>query len=472
MVARGRSARRAAAAAALATAALACSEPSAPHRPDIVLIVADTLRADHLGCYGYTRAPSPTSPHIDALARESLLFAQAVSAAPWTSPSVASLFTGLYPSAHGVVRSPVDDDVPTDALARAHDTLAERLARAGYATIGITANPWVSRERGYAQGFDLFAERAHANASEVAATARALLGEVARRPAPFFLYVQLMDPHLPNEPPAELVDRFHPRGAARRPAHNALGELVDTLARYDAEVFALDAGVGELIDALRELGRWEDAVVVFVADHGEQIFDHGEYGHGRALFAEEVHVPLLLRARGLRGIVDPPVSSIDVAPTLLALAGADGDDGGDSAPMQGVSLLDDAALRARGGAFSEATMRHNQKAFVDADGAKLILDFPKRAQARVAPMSDAARVALLGARPGLGALRPEIEDETRAARLEAALRDVYARSLALGEGFEPDEVVLDAATRAQLEALGYGATRDEPGDADEPGADD
>jgi len=456
MVLGARRARTLALAAFAGLASFACADGEPERAPDIVLVLADTLRADHLGFHGYAR---PTSPTLDAFARDNLVFAQAVSAAPWTSPSVASLFTGLYPTAHGVVRSPQGDEVPTDALASGHTTLAEQLARAGYTTAAISANPWVSAARGYAQGFDRFAERSHLDASALSALAREWILELAQQPAPFFLYLHYMDPHLPNEPPAALVDRFHPAGADRKPPRNDLAKLALTIAAYDAEVFALDQGIAALFAALREAGRSDDTVIAFVADHGEQIFDHGEYGHGHALFGEEIHVPLLLAAGSQRGTVTEPVSTIDLAPTLLALAGAPPLPG-----AQGVSLLDTAALRARGGAYSEATMRHNQKAFVATDGAKLIVDFPKRAQALVDPQSPVERVALLGARSGLAGPRPELADEARAATLERALRATYAESLARGRAIAPAQVELDDATRAELEALGYGV-RDTGGDA-------
>jgi arylsulfatase len=423
-----------------------CAPDTAPP-PNIVLIVADTLRADHLGVHGYGRDTSPT---IDRFARENLWFRRAVSAAPWTSPSIASLFTALYPTAHGTLRSSVRGRVPTDALSREFVTLAERLAASGYATAAITANGWVTRKRGYAQGFDVFLRADGRRAPGLSRMARRQLEQLRGQGRPFFLYLQYMDPHTPHDPPEAMLDRFHPAGAARRPPTTALGRMVDLIARYDADVRTLDDGIAALFASLRELGLYDDAVIAFVSDHGEQFYEHGEYGHGRKLHDEEIHVPLVLKAPGQSGVVDDVVSTIDLAPTLLELAGAP-----PLEAVQGLSLLTQRAERARRGAFSEGTMRRNHKALVDAKQRKLVLEFPGRAEEIARPDVEAPPVGLFdltirGEKP-----RDALDDPATQAALERQLRDEYARSRELRSRIERSFVPLDADERARLQALGY-----------------
>lgn len=442
----GRDRRRWRALLAAAVLATACT-PERATRPDIVLIVADTLRADHLGFHGYRR---PTSPTIDRFASENLWFRRAISPAPWTSPSIASLFTALYPTAHGVVRDAVGNAIPTDALPEALPTLAERLRDAGYDTIAVEANGWITRKRGYAQGFDVFARADGRSGPALSALALRQLDQRADRGRPVFLYLQYMDPHTPNDPPAELLDLVHPQGAARKPATNALAEMVDLVARYDADVRMLDAGVAALFDGLRERGSYEDAVIAFTSDHGEQFYEHGEYGHGHGLHGEEVHVPLVLKAPGQRGVVEDVVSVLDLGPTLLELAGAEPFE-----HAQGVSLLTRREERARRGAFSEGTRKRNHKAIVDAGARRLVRALPGRSEEPV-PLDERTREVGLWDLARGEKDRDAIDDPAARATLERLLREEYERSLELRRRVQRVLVPLAEDERARLEALGYG----------------
>lgn len=324
------------------------TEPSRPP-PSIVLIVIDTLRADFVGAYGFEGG---LTPHLDALASESVLFESAYSVAPWTKPSVASLFTSLPPEAHGVLdhRGRFDDSggarYVTDALSPDADTLAEALSDSGYSTHAIVTNHWIQDTLGFAQGFDEFR-------LPRPPTGEALVVELARsladlRPGrPHFFYLHLMDTHGPYNPPAadlEAVREMDGIGGSRqltaeekkaiawylRDSPWVTGPQGNDLARwraaYAAGVRVADRNVGAIVQALREGGLLDRAVLIVTSDHGEELADHGGWDHGHSLYEEQLRVPLLIRLPhgengGLRSA--EPASLLDVMPTLLALAGID-----------------------------------------------------------------------------------------------------------------------------------------------------
>jgi len=340
-------ARAAALAAAVAAAAIAAAfalrGPSGP-RPHLVVFLWDTTRADRLSAYGYARE---TTPWLRSVAAEGVLFEQCRAPSPWTLPSHASIFTGLLPRHHGAVslESP---------LAPFHRTLAERLKDAGYDTVLVTNNLLVSPEAGLGQGFDTFRdvakERGRQGADETLAVLEDALGarraDPARAERPLFLFVNLMEPHLPYEPPAELARPWRPEGAtveevakARRfqfpedMAHN-LGvrpmeprvlAVLSTL--YDAEVLALD-GRCRALEALlaREgiLGPGTDSLLVVTADHGENLGEHGLVDHKLSVAETLLRVPLVMRGRGrFEGgrREGAAVRLQDLFPTLLEAAG-------------------------------------------------------------------------------------------------------------------------------------------------------
>ncbi|MBW2287471.1 MAG: sulfatase [Deltaproteobacteria bacterium] len=328
----------------LALAALtsaACSAPAPP--PNVVMIVIDTLRADRLGSYGYSR---PTSPNIDALARESCLFENAVSQSSWTGPSIASLFTSMYPSQHGMVdfKSSLGDALPT---------LAGVFRATGYTTLGVSANfTFISPNKGFSRDFDTFEVLSRppepGEKAEIYGTNSVAGGEVTERvfsllaenrADPFFLYVHYMDPHSSYDPPAPFRDRFVADydgpidGSTEQLQEIVRGELeigpadIEHLqSLYDAEVATADAEVGRLLDHLRAIGAYEDSIVVLLSDHGEEFMDHGSLFHMFTLYREQIHVPLILRKPGGLGggtRVASIIELVDVGPTVLELAGID-----------------------------------------------------------------------------------------------------------------------------------------------------
>jgi arylsulfatase A-like enzyme len=305
----------------------------------VLLLVADTLRADRLGAYGNSRG---LTPFLDALANRSYVFRDAYAQSPWTSPSIASLLTSRYPSQHGFVRF-------ESLLSGEELTLAEVLGERGFATAGFTANTLLSRKRGFSQGFDSYrvlatpaARPRHRLVSWVTARADAIgdaalawLEGTARPGRPVLLYLHYMDTHTPYEPAAPALEKLFagrppPDLEALTDAHlfGRMGGLdAQTLAAvkdvYDAEVLSLDLALGRFFAELERRGFLRNAVVIFTADHGEEFMDHGFTGHGHSLFDELIHVPLLVSLPGQSQRVDVTgaVSLVDLAPTLVELAG-------------------------------------------------------------------------------------------------------------------------------------------------------
>lgn len=309
----------------LGTSLAGCSSLTGPPPPDVVLLVVDTLRADHVGAYGGAR---PTSPAIDQLAAQGVRFERAYASSPWTLPSTATILTGRAPSAHGAVR--VGQRLSPAAL-----TLPERLQDAGYSTVALSANPFVSATWGLEQGFDLFEQplRApgdHSSADALVRRGLELLdGECAR---PCLLYLHFIDPHDPYTP-HEAHD-FDPGPTGRLVGGEEIGvlrrldpalqaeELAFIVASYDEEIAATDAAVGRLLGGLEARGRRNDAVIALTADHGEEFMGRGWLGHTRTLYEELLRVPLVVVAPGVAPeLRTEPVGLQQLAPTLAQLAG-------------------------------------------------------------------------------------------------------------------------------------------------------
>ncbi len=284
----------------------------------MVLIVVDTLRADRMGLYGYER---PTTPELERFAETAVTFDRAYSPASWTRPSIASFFTGLYPSTHGC-------ETKDDALDAAHQTLAELFSAKGYATAGFHANQNIGAVFGFNQGFDRY-EAAVPNAGYPGdyqiADADAVNDLVLQwlreeRPEePWFLFVLYIDPHdpyLPHEdfwfgPPRE--EEFHEGSRehlARMDVSNQKYRADRKTIRdlYDGEIAYVDSRLGELFRTLDDEGLADDTVVVVTSDHGEGLWDHLEHrAHGQFLYEELVRVPLMVRWPG-RSIADTRVA--------------------------------------------------------------------------------------------------------------------------------------------------------------------
>ncbi|MBI4338886.1 MAG: sulfatase [Chloroflexi bacterium] len=302
---------------------------------NVILITVDTLRADHLGVYGYARN---TSPNVDRFAKESTLFRYAFSHAPETSPSLSSLMTSHYPHETKVLRNHYV--LPSGAV-----TLAEILKARGYRTGAMVGNFTLRRGSGFEQGFDEYDDRMEDQASlgveriapKTTQAAIAWLERMAREK--FFLWVHYNDPHGPYTPPAPYntmfvepptgkrktlpVNRFR-RDTGGIPDYQVLGDRRDPeyyIAQYDGEIRFFDAALGELIKRIQDLGLLENSLVIFTADHGEGMGDHNYYfAHAAFLYNGLIHVPLIIRPPGKRSEekeIRTPVAQVDLLPTIL-----------------------------------------------------------------------------------------------------------------------------------------------------------
>jgi arylsulfatase A-like enzyme len=313
--------------------ALAGCGETGPARPDVVVLVLDSLRADHLSHQGYE---FPTAVGLDDFRADAALFTQCFAPAPASAPSVATLFTGLMPTRHRLGYE--------ERLAPGVATLAARLQEAGYATVGLSHHARIAPATGLDRGFERFdAPRGglleYPDAGEAVAFVREWLARDP--PRPFFLYVHLMNSHGPYRVPPDqqavllgrppLVDlrygdrlmRAVLRGDAEARAQvgaaqvRSLTEQYDTAARY-----TLDRA-GEILRLLQHAEVYRNALVVVTGDHGDELFEHGGFGHGVTLHREVLHVPLYVKRPGAKDgrTNDAPVALLDVAPTLLDLLG-------------------------------------------------------------------------------------------------------------------------------------------------------
>lgn len=282
-----------------------------PQRPNVVIVLSDALRRDHVGFYGYER---DTTPNLDRLARESVVFEHAFAQSSYTKASVASLFTSLYPSQHRAVNN-------DNALDRSYFTLAEILAEEGYRTAAFTENPVIADTFRFDQGFSWWETeyRRHKRLDDrpMDEFDERLYRWLERNGArPFALYVHYIDPHDPYVPPPAFRSVFLDREPEQERERDIL--------HYDQEIRYVDARVGALTSKLEALGILERTVFVFLSDHGEGFGppDHGR-GHAHSVYGEEIDIPLLIRGPKLPAGTrfSRPVSHVDLLPTLLALLG-------------------------------------------------------------------------------------------------------------------------------------------------------
>ena len=324
-----------AACALLAGVALLVSRwPDPAHQSNVILITVDTLRADHLGLYGYGRN---TSPHLDEFAKDAVVFRHAYSHAPVTVPSLSALMTSHYPHETRAVANYYV--LPGEVV-----TLAEILQSQGYRTGAVVGNLAVMHDSGLHQGFDEYDDRLDdvdpLNVERRAeANTRAAIDWLQRHHRErFFLWVHYMDPHGPYTPPAPYDTMFvAPQSVPGRtlpvnkgldgtggiPDHVVLGEHRDPdyyVSQYDGEIRYCDQWLGELFQAVRSLGLLDRTLVVFTADHGEGLGEHNYYfDHTDYVYGELLHVPLIVRFPGQTGgrQVDRLVGQIELLPAIL-----------------------------------------------------------------------------------------------------------------------------------------------------------
>jgi choline-sulfatase len=405
---------------------VSCSR-SRPAIRNVLLISIDTLRADHVSAYGF---PRPTTPNIDAVAREGVLFRNVHTPVPMTLPAHVSMLTGTLPPAHGL-RDNLANRLPEASL-----TLAEMLKPRGFTTGAVVSTFVLDRRFGTSQGFDTYDDRFQAvhkigdiNERKGDETTRHALDWLDEHKAqPFFLFVHFYDPHDPYEPPEPFASQWreHP---------------------YEGEIAFADHCVGQVLEKLRQLGLYDRTLVVITGDHGEMLGEHGELNHGFFIYEGALHVPLVMRVPGAPAAarkVDAPVSLIDIAPTIVSLVGA-------PVPkeVQGVDLSPWIAGRGAGG------------------GARPIY------AETVTPTHYYGASSLLGVivdgwkyiettRPELYDLRSDPAEAVNLLEREPVRADALGRTLvsilaAAGRapGPAPESAALDEESRQRLAALGY-----------------
>lgn len=411
---------------------------AADQRPDVVLVVVDSLRRDRLPCYGYA---GDTAPFLSALARRGVVFERAHTTSAWTAPATASLLTGLHPLQHGVTSGLMatrrlqrrGERVRLNRVPAAAETLAELLARAGYATFAITQNPNVSPALGFDAGFARFRNLPREDRADALNKRLFNWNPRLRRARPSFLYLHYLDPHEPYYENAPWFDRTT-RGAAR------LQSAYDSEVRYFDEHFRR---------AFEQSGWSRDTLVIVSADHGEGFGEHGQHGHGGSLYGELLDVPLILHfadGRGAGRRVSERVSHLDLLPTLAQLVGLQ------PAPeTTGRSLLPwidgTAPVEAEPRTlFAHLRRREPGQPQMELQ-AVLRGDFKLIAGSRRGPLLfDLAHDP--GELVNLAASRPDVVRDLEARRAEFVRR---ARSLA----DEAGDVELDPETQERLRALGY-----------------
>jgi arylsulfatase A-like enzyme len=434
---------------------------------NVLFLVVDTLRADHLPMYGYEHG---STPNLDRLAEDAIRFDQAFTNSSWTRPSFASILTGRLPSSHGVMAK-------SDALPDAVTTLPEALKTAGYTTAGYATNFNVAPYFNFHQGFDeyIYLEPEFVLGADDASAKlllmqfirqriekmRAMQGEVLpgtayqdaetvndaltswidRQPAsPWFLFVGYMDPHDPY-----FSHPYDGSGYARAAhQHPDPSEAPALTALYDGEVSYWDAELGKLLDGLRERGLYEDLTIIVTSDHGEEFNDHGGFWHGTTLYDEQVHVPLLVKlpqARRGGTVVRHWVQSIDLTPTVLKLLDApvpEGVQGGDLFMGTDVIYAEES---------HEGNVLESVRELDGTDEYKLIN--ANRDNPRGLKPIELYRVDLDPAeQENLASSSP---DQVRMAT-KALLEQ---RALAKEDGVAADSVELDDDVAAHLEAIGY-----------------
>jgi arylsulfatase A-like enzyme len=440
---------------ACALAGLSCAGKQKP--TNLLVITVDTLRSDRLGCYGYGL---PTSPNIDRLAAEGVLFETVCCQAPLTLPSHCSIFTSRYTISHGAVGHayPLSKDVTT---------LAEILKASGRSTAAFVSNHVLAAEYGLSRGFDTYWEIHRLENSDRVALKRqnqdptteaAIAWLREHESKPFFVWIHWFHPHKPYDPPAEYAARFAGRAGGHTWSTEELNDVwlgtremppeeVTRLNRlYDGEVAFSDAQVGIVLEELRRLGVDDRTLVVFTGDHGEVLYEHDRYfGHDLMLYDACMHVPLIIRYRGWSPArIQGQVQSIDIMPTVLALLGVPAE-----VPLQGKDL--GPLVRGQGDATTEIAICQSyppkDKSLpifgLRTESSKLILH----------ETEDGFRQELYDLREDPGETRDLSQvDSLRADALEAYyLR--WAEAVGTGEGIQEPE--LDQETLKNLRSLGY-----------------
>jgi arylsulfatase A-like enzyme len=436
----------------------------------VILIIVDTLRADALSCYS---ADAPHTPNIDQLAGDGVMFRKAIAPAPWTLPAVSSIMTGLSPLVHTAIRR--RSKLPTELT-----TLAEHMRDAGYHTAGLGFNPFLTREYNMSQGFSEYyfpikSGRSNSlggwilqrllpdllpsteNPQRLTDMATAWLGKSGG--APFFLWLHYFDPHEPYSPP----DAYLPSSEPPPRIGTTFGRVQDVRGGYFVpslterdwirrlyygEVRYVDNCLGQLMKSLRDLGIYDDALIVLTSDHGEEFWEHGRYEHGQSVYQELLRVPLMFKLPGSsdRGVVDAPVTTESITPTILELCGLDYDGRYLSAESLAGAVTGDAATPPES-ILSSGVIFYEEKESLVLGDFKYILNLVTENEELFDLAADP------GERTSVASAFPEVLESAR-----ALLGDHHASAESLRDHYGVPmvgEQSSDAETMEKLKSLGY-----------------
>jgi arylsulfatase A-like enzyme len=343
------------------------SSPQMNDRPNIILIIMDTVRADHLSLYGYKK---DTTPNLRKFSEEATLYDRAIAPSNWTLPTHASIFTGIYASKHRAY-SYYDFGRP---LVDEFHTIAEILSEGNYLTMGVVANHvYVTKSWGLAQGFQYYdqrkpafflgptglyyiirqsirnilapllpasySERVYFRSEDINKKVFTQLEETKKKNKSFFLFINYMDAHIPYMPPSPFDDLFCCKDEKFRANHyeKIMSEVMKLerkitekernhlLSQYDGGIAYIDYHIGSLIRRLKELGLYENSLIIITSDHGEAFGERNLIGHGVSIYQDQVYVPLIVKYPNSkqRILVDEVVNVMDIFPTILDVAGGD-----------------------------------------------------------------------------------------------------------------------------------------------------
>ena len=319
---------------------------------NVVLITIDTLRTDHLSCYGYEHK---TSPNIDKIAAEGIRFTNTLATSSWTSPSIASIMTSLYPVSHGVRHGIIKSGKAynQEVLNERFDSLAEILKNHGYTTFGAVANVHMTSELGFGQGFDYYYCEGFPDAYEMNNVVFSWQDKI-KKSKRYFLWVHYFDPHYPYYARSPWIKEYYTTKSQignedlSKIKWKELKKIISTLERkrdaleylvplYDSEISYVDYHIGQLIS---KLGLDKNSLIIITSDHGEEFLDHDSFNHGHTLYQELIHVPLIIKfpfpsIESAMSVIDEPVSIIDIMPTILGILGIT-----PPREAQGINLLD------------------------------------------------------------------------------------------------------------------------------------
>ena len=428
------------------------------HGRGVLVISIDTLRRDHMSLYGY---PRRTTPGLEALARESVVFDDAVSTSSWTLPAHASLLTSTYPSVHGAVNLNV-------GLSPAWPSVATLLQEAEFTTQALVTHVYLSTEYGFGEGFDRHVYLPETRAEEV--TKRAIRFLRAMGDRDFFLFVHYYDPHWHYDPPAPYDETFDPSydGDAsgvwwdfKELDRDSIDprDLHHIEALYDGEILYTDRHVERLMRSMKELGIFDKTLIVVTSDHGEEFLEHGSWEHQKTLYEEQLRVPLIIKFPGGEEAgrrVKEQVTLLDVAPTIAYVMELPV-----PASFRGVSLQGELVENRELWSETEHTIDGTHKLSLrrGASSTKAIFSVRVSVSGSVslgdADDVDVLDVELFDLEADPGELEALDDNEMRQ-RVEERLRDYLAGVAAAREGkTDTPNVDLDPKERERLRALGY-----------------